>query len=193
MIQTNDDILEGTEGMDIEQIREVLRVQMEKEVRKELLGEEDLADRKEEDYPWIVFSLNKQEYAINSMYVLSLELLGETTNIVDAPHFCPGITSSRGEMIELLDLRALFGRGDFLSEIADPDSSVMMMVIETGNKKRGMLVDEVASVEYITNFVGGGEGSSRAIKSQYVREVATREKLDTPVLIINQEALKLLN
>jgi len=178
-------------GMD--EIKEMLRNELREELRKELLGEETEDDRSEKDYPWIVFSVDSTEYGVNSKYVLSIEIIGEITPVVDAGHYCPGITQSRGDMIDLLDLRALFGLGDYTSAKSSDDDRVMMMVIETGDKKRGVIVDEIVSVEYITNFIEGVVNESGgSVTSQYIREVATREKLDSPVLILNPESLNAL-
>jgi len=47
--------------------------------------------------------------------VLSIEFLGEITPIVEAQSHCPGIARSRGNMIELMDSRALFGLGNYVS------------------------------------------------------------------------------
>jgi len=174
-----------------EKIREELREELKKELRREFTGEPEQEERSEENYPWILFALNGTEYGINSKYVLSIEILGEITPVVDAWSYCPGITNSRGDMIELLDLRALFGLGDYISAKADShDDKYMMIVIETNNVKRGVIVDQIVSVEYITNFVDDViTESSGAISSQYIREVARREKVDSPVLIIKPDSL----
>ena len=174
-----------------ERLMEELRSELKEELRRELLGEEQEDERSEKDYPWIVFSLDGTEYGVNSRFVLSIEIIGDITPIVDANAYCPGITQSRGDMIDLLDLRALFGLGDYVSaKNGSKDDRFMMMVIETGNKKRGVIVDEIVSVEYITNFIDGvvsdREGS---ITSKYISQIATREKLDSPVLILNPESL----
>jgi len=188
------EIIEEMEPAMREKLMEELRQELKEELRRELLGEEPEEERSEKDYPWIVFALDGTEYGVNSRYVLSIEIIGDITPIVDAQSHCPGITQSRGDMIDLLDLRALFGLGDYISAKADSkDDRVMMMVIETGDKKRGVIVDEIVSVEYITNFIDGvvsdREGS---ITSQYIRQIATREKLDSPVLILNPESLNAL-
>ena len=177
-----------------DKLREELRNELMKELRAELLGEEPEDERTEKDYPWIVFSLDGTEYGVNSRHVLSIEIIGDITPVVDAMPHCPGITQSRGDMIDLMDLRALFGLGDYLSAKADSkDDRYMMMVIETGDKKRGVIVDEIVSVEYITNFIDGViSETDGSITSQYIRQIATREKLESPVLIINPESLNAL-
>jgi len=177
-----------------EELMEELRRELKEELRKELLGEETAEDRSEREYPWIVFALDGTEYGVNSKYVLSIEIIGNITPIVDAASHCPGITQSRGDMIDLLDLRALFGLGDYISAKSESkDDRVMMMVIETDNKKRGVIVDEIVSVEYITNFINGVVGDNDgSITSQYIRQIATREKLNSPVLILDPESLNAL-
>jgi len=177
-----------------DEIRQQLKEELRNELKRELLGEVSEEDRHERAYPWIVFALDNTEYGVNSKFVLSIEIIGDITPIVDASPYCPGITQSRGDMIDLLDLRALFGLGDYVSTKNEgADDRIMMMVIETGGKKRGVIVDEIVSVEYITNFIDGVVGEqSGSITSQYIRQVATREKLDSPVLILNPENLNAL-
>ena len=181
------------DSMDMEMLKELLRNELSEDLANELFGEEVKEERSEKDYPWIVFSVDSTEYGVNSKNVLSIEIIGEITPIVDAAPHCPGITQSRGDMIDLLDLRALFGLGDYVSAKTSEDGRIMMMVIETGDKKRGVIVDEIVSVEYISNFLDGvvNEGDG-AVSSQYIREIATREKLDSPVLILNPESLNAL-
>jgi len=189
----NDGNSKAIESLDMEELKEKLRNELREELTRELLGEELEEERSEKDYPWIVFSVDGTEYGVNSKNVLSIEIIGEITPIVDAAHHCPGITQSRGDMIDLLDLRALFGLGDYVSAKTSDDDRVMMMVIETGDKKRGVIVDEIVSVEYITNFIEGVVSETAgAVTSQYIREIATREKLDSPVLILNPESLNSL-
>jgi len=185
-----DGTVKEVDGATLDELKERLRNELREELTRELLGEELEEERSEKDYPWIVFAVDGTEYGVNSKYVLSIEIIGEITPIVDASNHCPGITQSRGDMIDLLDLRALFGLGDFASAKSEEDDRVMMMVIETGDKKRGVIVDEIVSVEYITNFIEGVVSETAgAVTSQYIREVATREKLDSPVLILNPESL----
>jgi len=188
------EIIKEIDAATKEELMEELRRELKEELRRELLGEETAEDRSEREYPWIVFALDGTEYGVNSKYVLSIEIIGNITPIVDAASHCPGITQSRGDMIDLLDLRALFGLGDYVSAKADSkDDRVMMMVIETDNKKRGVIVDEIVSVEYITNFIDGVVGENDgSITSQYIRQIATREKLNSPVLILNPESLNSL-
>jgi len=189
----NNDVNKVSDSSNLNELKTILRDELREELRREVLGDELEEERSEKDYPWIVFSVDSTEYGVNSKNVLSIEIIGEITPVVDASAHCPGITQSRGDMIDLLDLRALFGLGDYISARSSDDDRVMMMVIETGDKKRGVIVDEIVSVEYISNFIDGVVNETDgAVTSQYIREVATREKLDSPVLILNPESLNAL-
>jgi len=188
----NEAIIEDIDSLDIDSLKEMLRNELREELARELMIGEFEEERSEKDYPWIVFSVDGTEYGVNSKSVLSIEIIGKITPIVDAASYCPGITQSRGNMIDLLDLRALFGLGDYVSARTKGDD-VMMMVIETNGKKRGVIVDEIVSVEYISNFLEkAGSEDDNTIRSKYIREIATREKLDDPVLILDPESLNAL-
>jgi len=172
-------------------LRDKLRAELREEIKREFLSEESEQNRSEDDYPWIVFSLDGTEYGVNSRHVLSIEILGSITPLVDASGCCPGITRSRGEMIELLDLRALFGLGDYITAKAGgKDEQYMMMVIETNGVKLGVIVDKIVSVEYITHFENSDVSDSvNTVSSKYIRQIARREKQDKPLLILKPESL----
>lgn len=162
---------------------------------QEELNEELEEDRPESDYPLIIFSIDGTFYGISSKFSISIEMLGEVTPIMDESPYCPGITNFRGDMINLLDLRALFGLGDYLSakersETEGADEYYMLIVVESEGNKRGIIVDEIVAVEYITEFVESlinEEGGT--VKSEYVQKVAKREKIDCPVLIVKHDVL----
>jgi purine-binding chemotaxis protein CheW len=160
---------------------------------KERLDELD-QEFSESDYPWVVFTVNSTEYGINSKHVISIENLGMITPVHGTQSYCPGITESRGEIIDLVDLRALFGALDHVpAKLDGRNSHNMMMVIETGDKKRGVIVDEIVSVEYITEFIDGIVGNGKcSITSQYIHQIARREKKGFPILIIDPDNLDVL-
>ena len=161
---------------------------------REEADEKQKYERDESEYPWIMFSIDGTAYAVNSKYVLSIEIIEEITPIVGAPHYCPGITESRGDYIELVDTRALFGLGDYLSAIAiKTNTRHMMVVTEINETKRGLIVDDIISVEFISRFTHDVVGDTGGkMKSQYVRQIAIRDKSDSPVLIIDPDSFSML-
>ena len=180
---------ESREEMLIKQTREEVLAEFSEKFGINIL-EETTLDLPEAEHPWIIFTLDHTEYAINSKYVLCIEILEKITPVVDMPHFCPGVTKLRGDMISLLDLRALFGWGDYrAAKSGGKNERVMMVVTEIDGVKRGVIVDAIVSVEYITNFVNDVMNQTGANDSRYIRQIARREKLDSPVLIIKPESL----
>lgn len=185
----NDDNVKTGFAM-FEMLDEDMKEQLMNELRQEMMDEEPVPERDDNDYPWIIFELCDTEYAINSKHVLSIEILGDITPVVDSRGHCPGITWSRGEMIDLMDLRMIFGFGDYVSaKVGTKDDYYMMVVIEVSGLKHGLIVDKIVSVEYLSKFEPGKinerEGS---VTSRYVSCVALRDKLDTPVLILRPES-----
>lgn len=62
-----------------------------------------------EELPWLIFSLNQQSYAVSSTYIISIGVIpNEVTPIPMAPPYVRGIITLRGEIVPLVDLRALF-------------------------------------------------------------------------------------
>ena len=181
------------------EVKKELKVELKTELKEELkvefeqvaFGEEYDDDRSENEYPWLVFDIAGTEYGINSKYVLSIEKLGEVTPVVEAPSHCPGITQFRGDIIELLDLRVLFGIGNYKTAKTDEqDVNYMLVVVEIGEIKRGLTVDQIVSVEEITQFMTGVIGETdRELKAKFISHIALREKLNSPVIILNPEAL----
>ncbi|MCL2084165.1 MAG: chemotaxis protein CheW [Oscillospiraceae bacterium] len=85
-------------------------VHVEAEVlEEEVLEEEPAASA---DFPWVLFSINDVVYAVFSAHVLSIEILSDTTPLVNSPAYVRGITNFRGDMISLIDMRSLFGLPD---------------------------------------------------------------------------------
>ncbi|GHV34292.1 hypothetical protein FACS18949_10080 [Clostridia bacterium] len=81
--------------------------------------EEDESLEPVADFPWVLFSIDHVIYGIFSAHVLSIEILEETTPLVNSPAYTRGITNFRGEMISLIDLRVLFGLADRYHELND--------------------------------------------------------------------------
>jgi len=152
---------------------------------------DEMQARSEIEYPWAIFSIADTEYAINSKYVLCFESLNEVTPVINAQHYCPGITESRGELIELVDLRALFNMENYTSfRQGNNEEKAMMVVIEIDGIKRGMIVDKIVSVEYVSQFVDGlVSGNNGTISSPYISSIAVRDKFESPLLLFSPENL----
>lgn len=62
------------------------------------------------NYPWLLFQLGSNYFAINSHRVTAIMICPENmTRLPDSPDFVRGLVMQRGNIIRLLDLRMLFG------------------------------------------------------------------------------------
>lgn len=135
------------------------------------------------DFPWVLFSIDSVVYAIFSTHVLSIEILNATTPLVNSPHYARGITNFRGDMISLIDLRSLFG---LPPKQLDEDSREMIVVLEVGGVIKGIIVDEIVSVEYVERMM---EMPGLTEKTQYVRNLGKREKDNSTIQILDEEKI----
>jgi chemotaxis signal transduction protein len=137
------------------------------------------------DLPWILFTLDGVAYGINSQNVLSIEIFDHATPIVGDPPYMRGVTRFRDGMISLADLRVLFGLPD-RAETGTSEVRDMVIVVQWEDRRMGLVVDEILSVEFIGSFVESHTGASR---SQYVDQIARREKENTTVMLLDETLL----
>ena len=141
--------------------------------------------------PYTLFMVDNVVYGISSKFVLSIEICGKPTPLVNAPYYTLGILDFRGNVIPLVSLRRLFGLGlrepEFDSTGTQMDEArEMLLVLDVNGVEKGMVVDEIVSVEYITKFI---DMPSNAAKSRYVRSLAKRGKDNSSVLLIDEELI----
>ena len=153
---------------------------MEKDTDAVEMIEEEISEQPAADFPWVMFSIDGVVYGVFSTHVLSIEILRDTTPLVDSPYYTRGITNFRGEMISLVDLRALFGLSQH--EMTE-DFREMMVVLEVDGIVKGFLVDEIIAVEYVERIL---EMEGLAEKTQYVRCLGKREKDNSTIQIIDE-------
>ena len=146
------------------------------------------------DFPWVLFSVNNVVYAVFSTHVLSIEILGEATPLVNSPAYSRGITNFRGDMIALIDIRTLFclpsreermyaegGDGAYDAEQRD-----MVVVLEVDGVVKGIIVDDIVSVEYI-NRILDMEGLDQ--NTEFIKRLGKREKDNSTVQMIDEEKI----
>ena len=134
-----------------------------------------------QDSPFTLFMVNDVVYGVSSAHVLSIEILEEPTPLVNAPHYMLGILDFRGDMIPLIGLRRLFGIPP-----RDADTQDMLLVLNVDGVTKGVVADEIVSVEYISKFVEMHTGGAQ---SRYVRNLAKRDKDDSTVLMLDESLL----
>jgi purine-binding chemotaxis protein CheW len=85
---------------------------------------------------FILFELAGAHYALRSREIQQLEMVGQVTPVPNAPEFVDGVVSVRGQVIPAINLRARFG---FARK--EPDVRSRLLVVKSGQRAVGMLVD----------------------------------------------------
>lgn len=94
------------------------------------------------------FQLAYQEYALEMHYVREVILTGEITPVPGTPAFISGICVVRGQIISLVDLRALFS----LPEKGLTDLN-RVIVITNGHITFGILADKITGLGTIPSYL----------------------------------------
>ncbi len=120
---------------------------------------------------WIRFNLADEAYGIEARQVNEVIRVGDITPVPGAPGQILGIVNLRGNVVTVLDMRALLG-----IESRPVDESSRIIIAETEGQAIGLLVDSVAEVVYlrvseieVAPKVGKDEGS-RLVKGVHSSE-----------------------
>lgn len=149
-------------------------------------------DCPENDYPWLVFLLGNTQYAINARYVTRIAVLYELVPFADAPAYCPGVIWDRDGMIRLLDLRALFGEGNYLSAIDNVKNRLpLLLVIGLDGKRRGMIVDRIIAMGYSDALTEPFADQESALAG-YVQGTVKYDQLKAPALVVSPDSFSSL-
>ncbi|MFO0973306.1 MAG: chemotaxis protein CheW [Phycisphaerae bacterium] len=89
----------------------------------------------------VSFKLAEEEYGLDIMKVQEIILIGQITQMPQAPEFVRGLINLRGHVIPIIDLRKRFG----LPEVEKAESQ-RIIVVNVGRRTIGIVVDEVDQV-----------------------------------------------
>ena len=90
---------------------------------------------------FITFRLSEQDYGVDIMAVREIKGWVETTPIPNSPPFIQGVINLRGIIVPIMDLRARFGM-----ELTKPTQMTVVIIINTGARTTGLLVDAVSDI-----------------------------------------------
>ncbi|MBI6882825.1 chemotaxis protein CheW [Pseudomonas putida] len=90
---------------------------------------------------YLVYSLGKEEYAIDILKVQEIRGYENVTRIPQAPSFIKGVTNLRGVIVPIIDLRIKFD----LETVEYVDETVVI-VVNVGQRVVGIVVDGVSDV-----------------------------------------------
>lgn len=89
----------------------------------------------------VSFKLADEEYGLDIMKVQEIILIGQITQMPQAPDFVRGLINLRGHVIPIIDLRTRFGLPP-----VEKSESQRIIVVNVGRKTIGIVVDEVDQV-----------------------------------------------
>jgi len=90
---------------------------------------------------FLVFELEKQQYAIAIENVVDIINVQPVTHVPNCPDFVRGITNLRGKVIPIIDVRIRFGMAE-----RDYDDRTCIIVVELHGIPVGMIIDSVSEV-----------------------------------------------
>ena len=90
---------------------------------------------------FITFALGAEEYGVDIMAVREIKGWTATTPIPGSPHFIHGVINLRGIIVPIMDLRARFGMPQ-----TEPTRMHVVIIITTGTRTTGLLVDAVSDI-----------------------------------------------
>ncbi len=97
--------------------------------------------RPAEEIQLVVFSLGREEFAVEVTQVREIMRMEEITRMPKSPHFVEGIINLRGQIIAVIDLAKRLNL-----EAAERGSESRIIVVEADDVKVGMIVDSVSEV-----------------------------------------------
>jgi purine-binding chemotaxis protein CheW len=87
------------------------------------------------------FRLGKEEYAISILMVQEIRGYEQPTQIPQAPAGIKGVSSLRGQIVPIVDMRLLFGLGEPVY-----NALTVVIVLNIGHHVIGIVVDSVSDV-----------------------------------------------
>ena len=132
---------------------------------------------------FILFSVAGTTYALPSDEVAHVEMVEAITRVPNAAAFVDGVVFSRGQVVPAVNMRARFG-----FDRAEQDLRTRLLVVQSGTRHVGLLVDECR--EFLTipaaSIQPPAEGLS-AIGARYISGIATlNERL---IVILDLDAM----
>ena len=90
---------------------------------------------------FLAFKLGDEEYGIDIQTVQELRGYEAVTGLANVPDFIKGVVNLRGIIVPIMDLRARFGM-----ESTKPTRMSVVIIINTGARTTGLLVDAVSDI-----------------------------------------------
>ncbi len=107
--------------------------------REEMIMADDA--KTAEEIQLVVFSLGREEFAVEVTQVREIIRMEEITRMPKSPYFVEGIINLRGQIIAVIDLAKRLN-----IDSGERGAETRIIVVEAGDVKVGMIVDSVSEV-----------------------------------------------
>lgn len=146
---------------------------------------------KQSKLPWLIFSLEKGYYAINSAVISSIvEFPHKLTGLHNVPDYICGLMKYREKVIPILDLRKLldihYAENNCIME--HDRNQDRIIVIENNQMQIGVIVDAVNAVDVISTL-DDQNGILSLLQINYIANVGRGKEIEELILMINDNEL----
>ena len=132
---------------------------------------------------FILFIVAGTTYALPSQQVAHIEMVEQITRVPNAAAFVDGVVFSRGQVVPAINMRVRFG-----FERADRDLRTRLLVVQSGGRSVGLLVDACREFTTIPPASIQPPGDSlTSVSTRYLSGIATLQ--DRLIVILNLGAL----
>ncbi len=125
----------------------------------------------------VVFRLGGEEFGVEIGQVREIIKMIEVTQMPNCPDFMQGVINLRGQVTAVMDLRKKLG-----ISANDGEKDARIIIVESGDKTVGMIVDSVTEVLRIpTKDLDDADIITSQVEADYIRGVG---KLEDKILIL---------
>jgi purine-binding chemotaxis protein CheW len=133
--------------------------------------------------PFILFELSGTTYGVRSRFVQQIEMIDDIAAVPNAHPAVEGVVLVRGQVIPALNVRTRFG-----FERIERDLRSRMVVINTGNRVVGMVVDTAREfLKLATDSIEQPPEALTGLSGQYLEGIATID--GRMILVLNLDAV----
>jgi purine-binding chemotaxis protein CheW len=147
---------------------------------------------------YVIFELSDEDYGLDIASVESIIKMQPITSVPKAPDFVEGVTSLRGKVLPVIDLRKRFNvQNGTEANPADRGKDTRIIVMDMNGTMLGMIVDAVSEVLRVSeDLIEPLPDLTTAINGGFITGVAKLDNrlvvlLDLKKLMSPQEKVKL--
>jgi len=134
------------------------------------------------EHQYVTFQIGGEEYGIEILLVQEIIRYHNPTRVFNANPVIRGVINFRGKVIPIIDMYRKFNLPE-----QQPDAFTVVIVIESGRKTMGMMVDRVSDiVSFDSEDIQAVDGDfAEDIKAEHIKGIA--KFAERIVLLLNPE------